>query len=146
MSDHLDRLFDEVDRQLEEVREQALALATRSGLLISAAAVAAAVLAGRLNSLPGDFGWVLWPLGFALLAGMGALAPLLTVGPRTESLVQWMPGKMKDKQARIDLYLGKVVTLDANRTRLVVMTCAFYLEVAAVAVAVVLSLIVAARR
>jgi hypothetical protein len=44
------------------------------------------------------------------------------------------------------LYAAKVNALETNRTRLVVMTAFFYVQGAAVLVAVVLSFVVAARR
>jgi hypothetical protein len=53
VADRVDRIFDEVDRQLVKVREQCTALAARAGLLLSATAIAAAVFVTDLDRVDG---------------------------------------------------------------------------------------------
>lgn len=143
MPDRREYLFIEVDRQLEEVREQALALATRAGLVLGAVAVGTSVLTARLPNIPSEkLTKVFWALGIASLAAIIALAPALAVGPNPIKLQKWRSDP--DDRAIEDLLDAKVLMVGANRIRLLIMTCAFYLESVAVVVAVIMALLTAA--
>jgi hypothetical protein len=138
-------MFAEVDRQLAEVREQCNSVATRSGLLISANAVAAAVLVAGLNKVNGGELVAFAALGIATLAGIATLFPGLETGPNTVNLTGWATSSPA-QTAVADLYSAKVIALTANRQRMAVMTWAFYLQGVLTLVAVVLALVVAGRR
>lgn len=141
MTSLVDRVFAEVDRQLEHVRAQTEAVATRSGLLVATTAVAAAVLAARIQTGKFDVGNALWALGVAAVLGIFTLIPYLRIGPDVVHLTTWGAASSgTTATATTELYQAKLIALGANRTRLVVMTCAFYLQCLAVIVAVVLAL------
>jgi hypothetical protein len=143
VADPLDRLFDEADRQLAEVRDEANGIATRAGLLVSVTALAAAVFAADLDAIhSGEI------ITFVLL-GVALLAPLLTVvsrlepGPDELSLKGWAEDPPANETV---LYGAKLIQLRANRTRLAVMTREFYLQVGAVIAAVSAAIAAAAGR
>lgn len=142
-----DRLFAEIDRQLEEVREQAATVAARAGLVLSAAGIAAAILAARIQRQPSDYSLALWPLGVAVVISLVALAPTLATGPEALDLQGWSHyPRRKSARAIRRLFLAKLMVLEANRRRLLVMNYAFYLECAAVVVAVFVAFSVGARQ
>lgn len=140
-----DRLFAEVDRQLVEVREQSTGLATRSGLLISVTAVAAAVLLANLGRVKTGDVIAFVALGVAALAGVVTVIPGLELGPRAIYLARWAI-EHPPQQALTALYEAKLLTLEANHRRLAFMTWTFCLQGVAVLVAVLLALTAAARR
>lgn len=144
MPDRRELLLMEVDRQLEEVREQALALATRAGLVLGAVAVGTVVLAARLAAVPkGELTKVYWALAVAAIAAIVALAPTLTIGPNPIRLESWR--HVTPESVAINRLLdAKLLLVGANRTRLYIMTYAFYVESVAVVVAVIMSLVTAA--
>jgi hypothetical protein len=144
--DRREYLFIEVDRQLEEVREQALALATRAGLVLGAVAIGTVVLAARVASIPpNDLIKVCWELGTAEVAAIATLAPALKVGPNPIRLEKWR--SLAPDDAAIEKLLdAKVLLVGANRTRLLIMTISFYVESVAVVAAVILSLVTSAGK
>jgi hypothetical protein len=147
VTQHMDRLFAEVDRQLEHVRSQTDAVAIRSGFLIATTAVAASLLAARLQANANiNVTGPLVALGIAALAGLAALAPLLKTGPDVLTLQDWANKTTQvDRAAAISgLYKAKLELLDGNRKRLWVMIGALILQGIAVIVAVVLTLIATA--
>ena len=140
-----ERLFAEVDRQLVEVREQSTGLATRSGLLTSVTAVAAAVLLANLGRVKMGDVIAFVALGVAALAGVVTVIPGLELGPRAIYLARWAI-EHPPQQALTALYDAKLFTLEANHRRLAFMTWTFCLQSVAVLVAVVLALTAAAGR
>jgi hypothetical protein len=107
VTDRLDRMFAEVDRQLQEVREQCNSIATRSGLLISASAVAAGVLVANLDKVKGGEIVAFTAVGLATLAGLVTLVPGLVTGPDPVSLTGW--GTSSPAQAAVSaLYSAKL--------------------------------------
>jgi hypothetical protein len=69
VADYIELLFAEVDRQLADVREQAKALTTRAGLLISVSAVAATVVVANLQRV--KTGEILTFIALGAAAGLG---------------------------------------------------------------------------
>jgi hypothetical protein len=144
VTDRLDRLFDEVDRQLGEVQEQAHGIATRAGLLVTITGVAAAVLVANIDKIQDGEMLAFVALGLATVAGVFAILPTLERGPTPAALTGWAKGHAKT--AVEELFKSKIMQLDGNRQRLALMTWAFYLQVVMVLAAVVIALVVAARR
>lgn len=145
MASHTDRLFSEVDRQLAEVRATADGVATRAGLLISGSAVAAALLGPRLPSLTGGLAIAaLIVLGVATLIGGAVLTPALKPGPMPSTLRGWLGEE--PKHTLKELYGAKVIALEANLRRLLVMRVLFYSQGVAVSVAIGLAITAAAGR
>ncbi|MEU8296103.1 hypothetical protein AB0C04_02295 [Micromonospora sp. NPDC048909] len=142
MTTHADRMFAELDRQLEHVRVQCDAIASRAGFLIATTAVAAAVLAARIQTGKLNVAGALWALGIAGALGVMTLVPLLHPGPRLVAVQRWAAaaGEKEQVDAVTELFLSKMLTLEGNRSRLLVMTVAFYLQGSAVVLAVVLAL------
>jgi DNA-binding transcriptional LysR family regulator len=138
-----DRMFNELDRQLEDVREQASALAGRSTLILAVTAVAATVLSSRIQRESADYSLALWPLGVALIASIVSMAPNLKLGPLNAELARLALSTTPAAQAVSQLYYVKLATLEANKTRLAVATWAFYVTLVAAVVAIVMALIVA---
>ncbi len=137
----LDRLFEEADRQLVEVREQSAGVAARSGLLFSATAVAAALLAARIDHLQHKPIGALWALGVGTFLGFMTLLVPFQLGPNPVSLISW--SKVPSDANLSSLYEAKLMALDANRQRLAVMSATFYLQVIGAVVAIVLALFAA---
>lgn len=144
-TDHIDRLFSEVDRQLGEVRAAADGVATRAGLLISAAAVAATLLGARLPSLKGPLAIAaLIVLGVATLIGGTVLTPTLKPGPMPTALSAWFG---EDPQRTLkELYGAKVLALEGNLRRLLVMRVLFYTQGVTVSVAIGLAIAAASGK
>lgn len=141
MADRTDRMFDEVDRQLAVVAAQSEALVTRSGILFSAAAIGATVLAARFDHLRYGLAASLWTLGISLILGFAVLIPGLARGPGVASLTSWSLDT--DEPASISkLYQAKIETLDTNTRSVVRMSVLFYLQMAAAVVSAVVALIV----
>jgi hypothetical protein len=142
----LTAILDEIDRQLLEVRAAADGLATKAGLLIAAAGVAAAVLAPAIH--PGDNGLLLdltvLALAASLLAGVTAVMPWLQLGPRAAWLIDAL---VTPTQRTTDLLNdSKAVILVANHVRLRTMRRAFTLQAFATAMAAALALSYAAGK
>jgi hypothetical protein len=91
VSVHDDRLHAEVDRQLAETRAACDGLATRSGLLIAAAAAVAAILAPNIHAGHHEVLLVLAlvALGVSTLAAIITLMPWLKIGPLAVYLAAW---------------------------------------------------------
>jgi hypothetical protein len=144
----MDRLFAEVDRQLEHVRSQTDAVAMRSGFLIATTAVAASVLAARIQTGKLNVAGPLAALGLAAVLGLGALAPLLKTGPKVLALKDWSEkGSNVDRATAVtQLFQAKLELLDANRQRLSYMIIALILQGGAVTLAVVLALVSTVER
>jgi hypothetical protein len=142
---HLDRLFAEVDRQLAEARATADGVATRAGLLISGSAVAAALLGARLPSLKGGLVIAaLIVLGVATLIGGAVLVPGLKPGPQPTALCTWLS---EDSERTLkELYGAKILALEGNLRRLLVMRVLFYSQGVAVGVAIGLAIAAAAGK
>ncbi|MDT0351654.1 hypothetical protein [Pseudonocardia charpentierae] len=87
-----DRLFVELDRQLAEVRTIADGLAARSGILVSANALAAGLLGTRFDELAQlpltVVSLVLFGLGATF--GFAAIAPSMYVGMSISRLTYWL--------------------------------------------------------
>jgi hypothetical protein len=143
LAEPLDRMFDEADRQLAEVRDEANGIATRAGLLVSVTALAAAVFAADLDTLHSGEIVTFVLLGAALLAALAAVTAYLKPGPDALSLKDWAADAPGNEGA---LYVAKLTQLSGNRTRLVVMRLAFYLQVVTVIAAVVAAIAAAAGR
>jgi hypothetical protein len=141
-----DRLHAELDRQLAEVRTACDGLATRSGLLFAAIAVAGAVLAPRINPAHHEILLVCTAilLGLATLAGAVTLMPWLKIGPVTTVLQDWIRSASPDVSSQ--LYLSKNTILDANQGRLLAMRIFFSIQAIATIVAVGLALWYTASR
>jgi hypothetical protein len=84
-------------------------------------------------------------LALALICGIAALVPGLASGPAETDLGLWM-NQAGAQMALNALYSAKLLTLGGNRRRLSVMTYAFYVEVGAVGISIVVALAVAAGR
>jgi hypothetical protein len=138
-----DLLFAEVDRQLGEQRAHADSLASRAGLLIAATAVAASLLAGRLQNpkvVLGDS--VLWGLGVAGLTGVLVLVMArLTVGPSPAQLGTWSSGGRHIGT----LLAAKITTVEANGRALVRTEVMFYAQATATVASVGLLLLQARK-
>jgi hypothetical protein len=116
---HDDRLHAEVDRQLAEVRAECDGLATRSGLLIAATGVGAAIMSSRISAGRHEvlLALTLVALGVATLSGAVALMPSLKVGPGEISLASWMSGGSSPMTSSL-LYDSKITILDSNMNRM----------------------------
>lgn len=136
---HEDRLHAEVDRQLGEVRSTCDGLATRSGLLITATGVGAALVAAHIDKLRQGLTPTLWALGLASVLGIAVLSPWLITGPVPTRLQAWMSGGASATTSS-QLYDVKTTLLEANLQRLTVMRTFFSLQVLATTVAVGLAL------
>jgi hypothetical protein len=145
VTDRLDFMFAEVDRQLEEVREQCNAVATRVGLLISASAVSATVLVANLDEIKGGEITAFVLLGVSTLVGILALLPGLEIGPEPFRVSSWAVSHPPN-QAVTALFDAKQLSLVANRRRLDFMARAFYLQVGVVIAAIVAALLAAGVR
>jgi hypothetical protein len=138
---HDDRLHAEIDRQLAETRSACDGLATRSGLLIAATGVGAAVMASRVK--PGQHEVLLVltfvTLGVATLSGAAVLMPSLKVGPLVSSLASWMSGTPSSTTSSL-LYDSKIVILASNMNRWLVMRILFAVQAMTTITAVGLAL------
>jgi hypothetical protein len=135
VTDRLDRMFSEVDRQLQDVRDQTTAVTARVGLLFSGTAVVTAILvAGSGSPKTGQVvAYVL--LGVSLLLGILPLLPCLATGPDADTLGRW--ATHSDPLAAVtSLYDAKVMALKANVNRLQAVRILFYVQVGGVIVAV----------
>lgn len=142
---HTDRLFTEVDRQLNEVRSVADGMATRAGLLISATALGASLLGSQLAQL--KTGWAtaaLIGLGIAVLTGALVVRPGMLAGPTPSALQGWA-GEPAQPTLKA-LYASKILALEANRERLTTMRVLFYFQFATLIGAVGLVVIAISRR
>jgi hypothetical protein len=145
LADRIDRLFSEVDRQLAEVRATADGVATRAGLLISGSTIAASLLAARLASSKGPLAVAaLIVLGVATLVGGAVLVPALKPGPTPTALSAWL-GEEPQRTLK-ELYGAKILALEGNLRRLLVMRVLFYSQGVAMSVAVGLAIAAAAGR
>jgi hypothetical protein len=142
---HDDRLHAEVDRQLAEVRAACDGLATRSGLLIAATGVGAAILAARISAGHHEVLLVLTfvALGVATLSGAAALMPSLKVGPLVTSLQMWMSSGSSSTTSS-KLYDSKIVILASNMDRWLVMHVLFAIQAITTIAAVGLALVYSA--
>ena len=114
-------------------------LATRSGLLITATGVGAALVAARIDKLRHGLAPTLWALGVASVLGIAVLSPWLITGPVPDRLHAWM-SRGASATTSSQLYDAKTALLDANRQRLTVMRAFFSLQALATVVAVGLAL------
>ena len=146
MADRRELLFAEVDRQLEEVREQANALATRSGVIISAVALVAAVFAVNLKEFKTGELFAVTLLAMTVFFGFFVLVPALSTGPLASSLTSWAASPPPDDPLINQLYAAKIIVLESNVRRLSTMTILFYLQIGVGLLAVVAALISVARR
>jgi hypothetical protein len=135
-----DLLFGEVDRQLAEVRATADGLATRSGLLLAADGVGAAVLApaihaGHHQSL---LIWTLVALAAAVLTGALSLTPTLKIGPNQAFLARSISRPTARTSAV--LYDAKLAVLSANRARVTVITVLLLIQALTTLISLALAL------
>jgi hypothetical protein len=145
LADHIDRLFSEVDRQLAEVRATADGVATRAGLLISGSAIAASLLAARLASSKGPLAVAaLIVLGVATLVGGVVLVPALKPGPTPTALSTWF-GEEPQRTLK-ELYGAKVLALEGNLRRWLVMRVLFCSQGVVAGVAIGLAIAAAAGK
>lgn len=145
VTNRLDFMFAELDRQLHQTQQHASTQSQRAGLVTSASTLAATVFVTDLDKIKGGEIFALVLFGFATVAGIVALVPALLVGPTPTKLTNWSTSNPAG-QAVTALYDAKVTTLEANLYRLAIMTWAFYLQVVTVLGAVVVALVVTARR
>ena len=143
--DRLEVVLAELDRQLEEVREQCSGLATRAGIGVTATAVAAALFVEKMEKVKTGEVMALLLFGVATVAALGALVPTLSPGPRVSQLAIWAISTPASRSIS-ELFTAKATLLEGNRTRLRLMTWAFYLQALLVITAVTVALIVTARR
>ncbi|TDE08376.1 hypothetical protein [Jiangella asiatica] len=145
-SDATERLFREADTQLATQSARAEALATRSGTLVAAIAVAASLLAAVTDD-DARGGW-LWGafvfLGASAVTGilvlcMARLAP----GPAATQLVRW--AGTSDGDILGDLFAVKVLTVEANRAVLARVELMFYTQAVLAAVATGVTLFVVGK-
>jgi flagellar biosynthesis protein FlhB len=141
VSVHDDRLHAEVDRQLTEARAACDGLATRSGLLIAAAAAVAAILAPNIHAGHHEVLLVLALItfGVATLAAIVTLMPWLAIGPLATSLASWASGKPSASTSSL-LYDSKIVILMADLNRLLAMRIFFAIQAITTVTAVALAL------
>ena len=145
MADLLDQLFSEVDRQLEDVREQATAVTTKVGLLFSATAVLAAVAAANFDKVKTGEIIAFITIGGALLLGIPPLVARMISGPTRQMLITWS----RDTSAQTTLtalFDSKVGALESNSDRLRVMTGLFYGQVAGTVAALIAATLTAVGR
>jgi len=135
-----DLLFAEVDRQLGEQRAHADALATRAGLLIAAASIAATLLAGRLQNPQAHVNALsLWALGVAGVAGVLVLCMArLLPGPSPGQLGTWSSGGSGQAGP---LLAAKVTALESNARQLVRTEMVFYVQAVSTVASVGLMLV-----
>jgi len=131
-------MFAEVDRQLAEVRAACNDIAARSGILLSATGVGAALIASRIDHLKHGVVSAMWALGLASVLGLATLISALVTGPRPTDLMGWATGPAVASVSA--LWGAKVTTLEANRDRLLIMTWGLRLQSVAVLVATALAL------
>jgi hypothetical protein len=138
-ADH-DLLYGEVDRQLGEVRAACDGLAARSGLLIAAASVAAAIAAPRIQPgrHPTLLALTLTALGVAALSAAVTLMPWLKIGPIATSLASWLA--VPAPRTTAALSDAKVTILSANLDRLLTMRIFFAIQAVTTLIAVGLAL------
>jgi hypothetical protein len=138
---HDDRLHAEIDRQLAETRAACDGLATRSGLLIAAAGLGAAIVATRVKAGHHEVLLVLTfvAFGVATISGAAALIPSLQVGPLVASLASWMSGVPSSMTSSL-LYDSKIVILTSNKERWLVMRVLFAIQAITTIAAVGLAL------
>jgi hypothetical protein len=136
-----DLLRGEVDRQLAEVRAACDGLATRSGILVAAESVAAALVAPHIK--PDQhltlLILMLSAFGLSVVAGAIALAPWLKVGPVATALAGWLGGSPTPTTSGL-LYDSKLVILSANLNRLLTIRIFFAIQALMTIVAVGLAL------
>jgi hypothetical protein len=141
VSVHDDRLHAEVDRQLAEMRAACDGLATRSGLLIAAAAAVAAILAPSIH--PGHhevlLALALVAFGVATLAAIITLMPWLKIGPLATSLAAWASSGPSGRTSSL-LYDSKIVILVADLNRLMAMRIFFAIQAITTITAIALAL------
>jgi hypothetical protein len=138
---HDDRLHTEVDRQLVEVRTACDGLASRSGLLIAATGVGAAIIASRIKAGNHEILLVLAfvAISVSTLCAVSVLVPWLKVGPAATSLSSWMSGKSSPKTSSL-LYESKMTILTSNTNRWLVMRVLFTIQAISTILAVALAL------
>jgi hypothetical protein len=142
---HDDRLHVEMDRQLNELRSACDGLATRSGLLITATGLGAAIVASRINEVRHGLDPTLWTLGVATVLGAVVLSPWLKMGPVATRLQAWMSGGASATTSS-QLFDAKVVLLEANIQRWTVMRVFFCMQVIAAVTAMAVALWYAAGK
>lgn len=125
MASLADRLFDEVDRQLADVRAAAEAIAVRAAGGTALVALAAGLIAARIQQGK-DQGLVpsLVALCLAVVIGFAVLVPQLAVAPGPEDFNDWR--QLPPADALSDLLETKLLLLAANQARLAVMRWLFY--------------------
>jgi hypothetical protein len=138
--EHLRLILPELDRQLEEIRETADGLASRTGVLLGASIVSVAFLADTFADPSNWAKGALVAFGVAVLAGIGALLPAkFILGPETAHMEMWR----RDKSATTapERYRdAKSNMVRQNSNRLKWMNRAVYVQCFAVAVAVILAI------
>ena len=125
-----DRLFGEVDLRLAQQSARADALATRSGVMVAAIAVAASLLAGRLPSGQGR-GWFITSivlLGLSVVAGLLVLCMArISFGPAPTQLAVWASSSPTDSSVG-PLFASKASTIEANEPKLARVEVVFYIQ------------------
>jgi hypothetical protein len=144
MTERADRLFGELDRQLDDVRTACDGVATRAGLLLTLAGVAGAILATRLSTITA---WSLAAISAILVSGYfaaWAIVPGLVEGPNEDDLDEWR--YQEGASVAIDaLWTAKVAVATANKSRLRIMQLFLRLETAAAVAAAILTFVAIAR-
>ena len=142
MTEDDDRLHDEVDRQLGEIRSDCDGLAARAGVLLTATGILASIVAARFDKVPKlrpTLAGALLALGIALTLGILTVVPWLRIAPRASFLQRWMSVGSSSRTSSL-LYDAKVALLAGGAMRLLVMRTFFVLQAIATIVSIVLGL------
>lgn len=137
-----DRLHAEVDRQLGEIRSDCDGLATRAGILLTAAGVVATIVAARFDKVPKlrpTLAGALLALGIAVTLGILTVVPWLRIAPRASFLQRWMSVGSSPRASNL-LYDTKVTLLAGGVVRLLVMRTFFILQAVSTITAIGLGL------
>jgi len=108
VTERLDFLFAELDRQLNQAQQHANTQAQRSGLVVTVTALAAAVFASELDKVKTGEVIALMLFAIAMVVSIFALIPALASGPDPAKLSSWAVSSPA-KQAVAALYDAKVL-------------------------------------
>jgi hypothetical protein len=136
-----DRLFAEVDRRLSEQGARADALSMRAGVMVAVIAVAASLLAQGEQANQSRLFWATYiALGASALAGVLVLCMArLSSGASATQLTLW--GREVSREVQREMFTAKVLTVESNQTVLARVEFLFYVQAAATALAIALTLL-----
>lgn len=145
MTDRADRMFAEVDRQLEAVRAQSEGIATRAGLLLSATALGAALVGALVKEMKPGVIVALAVLGLASILGVAVVVPQLAQGPVHAELTSLL-GLPNEDVANERLLFAKMLKLEGDKGRLGLMTGLFIAQAVIAVLSIVLAVVFVAVR